>query len=281
MKKNNSILDNIEKIDIKKSQKQFIDNYKNNEIVISLKISNQEMLDNSSIIKKAIDNHNNCTSDKNFCPNGGFHYTLYRDENNQLKSKIIECNKIKNQNEFKKIINNYLLKEITVVDYNLKINDFNKYTPIIDKIKTNVLNKKNIYVHVKSDDVIDAISALTNNLCNDEKTVAFINVVDFSTYTITNPLEKIAVTLEKMKDVDLLVLNELGIEKFTRYLNINLIYSIINYRFVIKKPIIFISKYDIKELHKKYTMSTPSTQKKDIDNFIDKIIATTKDNITI
>ncbi len=260
--------------DIKKSQKQFLDKYKKEKIIIDLKVNDDELLKYSSIVKKAVDNYQNCQKSTSSCPNGGFHYVLYRNKNNELDLRIEECKKIESENEFKKIINNYVLREITTVDYNLSTSDFSKQKNIIQELEELVRQNKSIYIFNEKNDINELISAITNSLAKQNYKIAFLNMIDFSTYATTISFDKttnLLQLIDVLKNVDLLVLDEVGNEKFQRFINTNILYAILNHRSITKKPNIFISQFEIKDLKKRYELQASFKEKTNIEHFIKKI----------
>lgn len=273
MNKSNKTMDIFKNIDVKKSEQNFLNKYKYEKIIKDLKISDDELLQNSSLVKTCVDCYNNCRESKESCPNGGYHYVLYRDENKVLKIKVDECQKYLTKNRFKKIVDNYELRQITTINYDLKEEDFANNISIINDIKNAINTKNSIYIFDDGNNVSDIVSSITNEMADNNKKIAFLNMIELSTYALTISFDKNSNLLELidiLKNVDILVLDEIGNEKFQRFINTNIIYPVLNSRYVNKKPTIFISQFQLKELKKQYELQA-FKEKVNIENFIKKI----------
>ncbi len=274
MKKLHDTPFSLSAIDLDASQKKFLATYKNSNIVKALKLQDKEILEYSALVKKAVDCEQQCLKNHDHCGNGGFHYVLYRD-GEQLALKVESCPNFKQQDALKNIINHYELKEMTNVDFDLKIDNFQHQAKDLLEIKDLILkNKQNIYIYNQKNDMTSAISALTNELAAQNYKIGFFNMIDFVAYATIVSFEKNSQLFElneKLKNVDVLVLDEVGNEKFQRFINFNILYTIFNYRNIHKKPIIFISQYELKDLKKQYELQTISKEYPAIQHYTQRI----------
>ena len=274
MKKMNETNTVLKTIDVSKSEKKFLEKYKHEELVKKMNLTDAQILKFSPEIKKAVDSYHKCSDGGGTCGNGGFHYVLHKVDD-ILVLKVEECPNHKEQKSKQNIINHYEIKEMTTVDYSLTINDFKDIEKDLLEMKDLIVNKKqNIYIFNEENNISPAINALTNELAAEGYKIGFYNMIDFVSYATMVTFDKSAAAYElndKLKNVDILVLDEVGNEKFQRFINTNILYTVFNSRNITKKPIIFISQYELKDLKKQYEMQVKSTEKPSIEHYIQRI----------
>lgn len=264
----------IKKNSIDHQQQKFLSKYKQEKIINELHLTDQEILDNSIKIKKAIDSYYNCKDGSQQCGNGGFHYILVKNDN-KLELKMIECPFQNEQNHLKKILNNYALKEITSIDYSLTTEMYPKFKNDLNEIKGLIVNnKKNLYIINEHNNFSEILSSLTNELANENNTIIFLNMIDLYTYVInlTYNNENLFNFIDQLKNVDFLILDEVGNEKFKQFIHTNILYTILHYRSIKKKPIIFLSQFNLKDLKKQYELSTSFKEKNKVEHYVNKIL---------
>lgn len=253
---------------IDKKKFKFIEHYKNDPAVKSLNLNEEEIIENISIIKKAIDSYHNCNENSPICKNNGLHFELIRNDNNILVLNNIECKKNKHELETKRIKSNYILKECTAIVFNnffnkevIKTTDNNLVLLKVLKSLTKDLTKENfIYLEGNTNSGKTYIlSAFTNEMAKQNFSVCFLGMIDFTIFAKDVLFDKNSTTSElisNLKNVDILVLDELGNEKFKYFIHIEVIYTVLNYRFINNKTTILSSQFSLNDLKKQYEIDS-------------------------
>lgn len=269
------------------------------EFVKTLNFSDEEIINHSSKILSIHDELQKCQRTLGKCINDDeLHEVFYRTSKNRLSTTFVYCNK--HQDGVITNLSNYWIK-----DFNQQWNDLNFS-------KDNILCEHNISSDDKFGDWrADLIKFLNKQLkatnisglylygsygigksyimalfCNEltklNKTICFVNLINLtnefrknkSPYELTNEFLEL---VEKMQNCNVLVLDEIGTEKFNYYLHIEILLVILYERYQHNLPTFFISNLDLKKLKLKYlnTMNNSSfkkTEKESNELLVDKII---------
>ena len=170
--------------------------------------------------------------------------------------------------------NKFVLKEITVMDYSLfpAINDkaskkSNEF--VWDEERKDLLNyfKKVILVNLKKNEYFKGIylygdfgvgksfftQSLANYFASRGKTVAYINNNDLANHLKQLFSVGYNKTIEKLKNVDFLFIDDIGSEKNSSWMISEILFSIFSHRMQLQKTTFFTSNFSYKQLEKEFT----------------------------
>lgn len=265
-----------------------IEKYKSNSIVKELKMSDKEILDNVSNILMFININDVCKkSNHELCVNPEhLHIDIFRNKNGDIQCNYFQCPKHLKQLEIEKKqdyygINNSL--ESYELCFSSKLIDIN-----IEKTSRTLLIKNLIYQ--KSHNEYKGIylygltgvgksyimSAFFNQLASSKITVNYIDVNQSMIYIKNNLFsDTLHEYIDMLKYYDFLLIDNLGQEIFKNFYHIQVLISVLEYRYKNKKPTYFISQYSIDELKNKYLNNIINNKgdasKKDVYKLIDLI----------
>lgn len=202
----------------------------------------------------------------------GLHEVFYRDVNNKLSSTLIKCPK--SINNGKSNFNNYLIKEFDHLWDNLLFNKTNVDVKsmsrkfVVKELWDQLRNKefKNIYVYNKKNVGKTYLFALfCNNLAKLNKKICFIN---FSKLLLdvecNNNLDNYKDIIYKLNNCDVLVIDNLGLEKFNSHLIIEKLLPVITARKNRGLPTYFTSYLSLEQLELKYINDVKSINNSDM-----------------
>lgn len=220
------------------------------------------------------------------CINDAFvHYTLIRDEKNQIIIKGRNCDKYK-------LNTNYLLRQFASNKLTLSLTDAKQQYPqndpnelklnnyYLNSIKNNQLVGLYLYGGVGIGKTFKTISYCNDMAIKNNRTISYVFLPElvrtmkenFSYDNLDN--KKI---INKCCQADILVLDDVGAEYTSSWFYYNVILIILNYRCENNKPIIVISNFSLNDLTKtlKRNMFKTNFQKTDANDqkiIIDRII---------
>ena len=249
------------------------------DFVKELNFTNEEILLNLAKIHQI---HN----DLNDCKNSGSdecihddqeHEMFFRNKYNKLETTYVKCSKQKNNFSY-----NYLVKDfddsflnIKFLNKNIDIKGQNKdyRFKIIKELKHQYIEKsfRNLFLFGGMGVGKTYIVVLfCNFLVEKNKTIAFVNMNNLvnkfkESRDIYRPSEVFLNTIQKMKDADILVIDELGIEVFNNKLHTERLIPLLFDRNLNQKITYFISNYDLKKLKLKYQNTIKNIYYKNID----------------
>lgn len=274
--------------------KQLIDWIKTHvEFVKILNFSDEEIINHSLKILSIHDELQKCQNTLGKCINDDeLHEVFYRTSKNRLSTTFVYCNK--HQDGVITNLSNYWIKDFNqqwndlIFSKNniLSTNEFGDWRADLLKFLKKQLQTTNIsglYLYGSYGIGKSYIMALfCNELTKLNKTICFVNLINLtnefrknrSPYELTNEFLEL---VEKMHNCDVLVLDEIGIEKFNYWLHIEILLAILYERIQYNLPTFFISNLDLKKLKLKYlsTMNNSSfkkTEKESNELLVDKII---------
>ncbi|MGL4951372.1 MAG: DnaA ATPase domain-containing protein [Mycoplasma sp.] len=227
---------------------------------------NQNILDIYKIYMVEDECSSSNFSDK--CGSNGFHFKLVKDSIGKISLQSFECPKNKKNLGFR-INSNIAYSSIDISEQHqllnkssLNIND--------EELAADQVNLLNYLLSIKRG-AINPIStfisgdfgvgktffilALANEMALQNKTSAYILMNNFCLEIMQNMKlnnSKQAEVFEKLKEVDILIFDDLGSEKFNNYIHSQIIIPLLNYRFASKKQTFFLSKYNLNELKRIY-----------------------------
>lgn len=117
------------------------------------------------------------------------------------------------------------------------------------------------------------LNALANYLINKNKSVTFLSTSNLYEYIIKNldyNNELNYDAINKMKNVDFLIIDDIGMEKANNWFLFSILYPVLDHRFKEKKTVCFSSNFSINEL-KKYWLKSKEIDLIKINKLIDKI----------
>lgn len=256
-----------------------VDNDLWNKIKIE-KIDEQEILKNSLLIERYILEKNNNEGDYNIkilIENKKLYETI------QLKDN--------EKNKLEKIKSNYVYPLISENHYKLRINkDFkktenrNELSVLFKKILTNKFNKSGLWIYGNFG-IGKTFSGicLLNKFAELDKKVAFFLFPELITKinsTINNydASEKMINIIEKIKEIDIILFDDIGSEKSSSWFRDNFLFPLLNYRFENNKMTLFTSNISIKE-YKNVINNLKNSNKKIEEISSNRIIQRLKDNV--
>ena len=193
-----------------------------------------------------------------------------------IDGKVIEtlvpCNYLEQKN---KLVNNYVVKDFDnqFLDCRLTSNDIDAYREgIVRKMGTliNGKEKKGLYIYGKTGVGKSYLSiCLANRLVDQNKSVAYVNarntIAILRGYVI-NDKEAFESLMNKIKNAELLIIDDLGNEKITDWSRDSVLYEVLDYRLRNKlNKIIINSNYNLYELKELYKVDNEVRAKRFID----------------
>lgn len=215
--------------------------------------------------------------------------SLVRKEDESIEREFSLCPK---REEQRKINNNYLIRDFSDDFLNIDIDDLENrkgrfdYEKKITEIDTDGNNKGMFICGPASCGKSYPLIALCNEFVKDNKTCAFVDVKTFieslkNTFSFNK--ENYVKLMDTVKNVNVLVLDNLGEEKQSEWVRDDVISTIIDYRNKNNALTFITSCYTLKELEKMYNVSKTNSEMGKIkaSKFIDKIKAVCPDEINI
>lgn len=147
--------------------------------------------------------------------------------------------------------------------------------------KTNILEKKSVkgcFIHGPFGvGKTTFLIAFCNYLIEHKKTVAFLRLGEFNEYLKTNLAfpENFSYIMKKIKNVDYLLIDDIGSEKASEWSLFSILYQIVEYRLIKNKFCAFSSNFDYKELERIYC-NIPNIDQNKVHRLIDRIESLTK-----
>lgn len=234
------------------------------EFVKTLNFSDEEIINHSLKILSIHDELQKCQNTLGKCINDDeLHEVFYRTSKNRLSTTFVYCNK--HQDGVITNLSNYWIKDFNqqwndlIFSKNniLSTNEFGDWRADLLKFLKKQLQTTNIsglYLYGSYGIGKSYIMALfCNELTKLNKTICFVNLINLtnefrknrSPYELTNEFLEL---VEKMQNCDVLVLDEIGIEKFNYWLHIEILLAILYERIQYNLPTFFISNLDLKKL---------------------------------
>ena len=230
-----------------------------------LNFSDEEVIKYSYKINAIFHEINQCkNSGIDKCINDdGLHEIFYRNNKNQLAITLSECQKapitLTNfwiNDDHTKLTNEMLNKDF--VDTNQEI--YKKRNLLVKELNSQLKQQNLNSLYVAGENASGKTYVLrlfANSLISCNKTICFVNIINlyntFSKYNIFNNTDNLFMDqIHKMLDCDVLIIDNLGLERFNPYFHINNLYYVINQRLINQKPIYFISNFALKKLKLKY-----------------------------
>ena len=279
--------------------KQKISEAKNINFVRELDFSDKEIIDNLLEIFSCYEQKQECLNYPfDECINDGYHKYFYRDENGNLKTGYVICDKQEKINKEIKKRQFYLFKDFSEKYDYIGLNKHDVMTTGVDKSRNNLLvqlrkqiKKQNFHGFYLYGEMGVGKSHLmicfSNELVNLGKTVAYISLKrlfenikrTFNNFDdVKNAmLDKI---VNNLKNADFLIIDDIGYEDFSQYFHMNLLLDVFLFRFDEQKPTYFISNRSLTDLenyyYKKNNIINNKYDKVSVQKFIDSIKSLTK-----
>lgn len=273
---------------------------KKNKFLDELNFTDDEIIQNYLKIIDINNNLDECNKSYDaYCINeSNMHEEFYRDKNGQLKIQYTPCKKsILNKKTW-----NYLLNYL-ICDYDQKIitssttkeNDikflkdkkqlYSFQKPLIDSIYHQIQNKKyhSFYLYGNFNIGKTYIMALfANDLAASGLSVSFVDIPKIiriikKANSWNDREEHYEQYFQKMQNSDILVIDELGIEKFSNYIHIDMLLPIFQHRLINKLPVYFISNFSLEKLKLNYKRTNRDSVQ--LDKFINTIENLVENNI--
>lgn len=261
--------------------------------IADFQITLEEIEENIVNINKIFKAKDNCANSSNqmLCGNNGYHFKLIKDKLGQIILVTYPCprnilNKsflIKNNFVYSSIIlelekqllnkNNIIIDNDQNERYRINLMNF------LLKIKRGLITPKGFYLQGNiGTGKSYLLIAFANEMALKNKKIAYLLMNNFSLYVMQNVKQQkdFSELIDNFKTVDVLIIDELGSEKYNSYIHNQLLYSILNHRLYTNKLTVFSSKYTIMELSKIYKKTNNDGN---IDNFIERINNLCKQNI--
>lgn len=193
-----------------------------------------------------------------------------------IDGKIIEtlvpCEYLQQKN---KLANNYLVRDFDsqYLDCRLSSNDIDVYRESVVRKMGTLINgkeKKGLYVYGKTGVGKSYLSiCLANRLVDQNKSVAYVNarttIATLRGYVI-NDKEAFENLMNKLKNAELLIIDDLGNEKITDWSRDSVLYEILDYRLRNRlNKVIINSNYSLNELKELYKVDNEVRTKRFIE----------------
>lgn len=199
----------------------------------------------------------------------------YGDEH--ITQTLVPC---KYQEVKQKLIKNYLIRDFDdkFLHYRLAKDDIDTFRETIAMHMNRVVNGKELkgmYIFGKPGTGKSYLTiCLANRLVENEKSVAYVNArssVALLRGYVINAKEEFEDFISKMKNAEVLIIDDLGNEKITDWSRDSIFYDVLDYRLRNKKTkIIITSNYDLKELKELYKVDNEVRAKRFI-NLIESV----------
>lgn len=261
--------------------------------IADFEITIEEIENNIININKIFKAKDNCANSVNqvLCGNNGYHFKLIKDQQGQIILVTYPCPRnILNKGFL--IKNNFIYSSINL---ELEKQLLNKNNILIDvdenqkyrislinfllRIKRNEILPKGFYIQGNiGTGKSYLVLAFANEMALQNKKIGYILMNNFSLFVMQNVKQQkdFSELIENFKTVDILIIDELGSEKYNSYIHNQLLYSILNHRLHTNKITIFCSKYTLNELKKVYKNTSNDGN---IENYIERINNLCKQNI--
>ncbi|MGL4950509.1 MAG: ATP-binding protein [Mycoplasma sp.] len=275
-------------------EKEIIEKALKDKKVADFEITKEEILENLLDINKIFVVEEECCKNniKDKCGSNGFHFKLVKNTIGKISLQSYPCPKNK-MNKSLQINNNIAYSSIELIDQKQlltkeslsmlgeePLNDQINLINFLLEIKKHKSEPLGCYI---SGDTATGKTyfavALANELALQNKKIAYVvmnNLCMDIMQTIKSNDGQQAGIIDILKEVDLLILDDLGTEKYSNYIHSQILIPILNFRFAAKKQTFFISKYNLIDLKKIYnSLSTDAS----IRIYIDKIDRFSRPNI--
>lgn len=277
---------------------KLISNYKEFDLVKHLNMSDNEIQQNLSSIMQYININVQCENNHtdSCVSKDGYHINIFRNKNGDIECQYFLCPKI-NEKFSRMNIRDYYGVNNSFESYEL---DFNKeYIDIlVDKDNRSQLLKILIYqyktnkfegIYLYGNTGVGKsyiMSAFLNKLAKDKWFVNFLDINQSMNFVKanfgTNDLDNY---YQIIKEGDILVIDNLGIENFRNYYHCQFLIPILEYRYKNNKPTYFISSLGIEALKNKYINNIINNKgdvtKNDVFKFIDLVSGSSSINIEL
>ena len=210
----------------------------------------------------------------------GMKMDLVRDEDGDIVRVYDLCDLKK---EERRINQNYLIRDFPDAHLNVELEDLDGRKGRINleyellHLDINNDNKKGIFVFGKPNTGKSfPFIAFLNGLVRKDVKCAFVNVREFTELLkrgFNDLTQNVNDTIDIVKDVTVLVLDDLGDEKISEWVRDDVLTTILDYRFKNGLVTFITSSYDLKELEILYTVSKTSKAVASMkaEKFIEKI----------
>lgn len=240
----------------------------NVDFVKVLNFSDEEIFDNIYKILSVYNELQQCQQQDGKCINDyEMHEVFYRTKNQKLAITFEYCKKHQKTNN--NYLKNYWIKEFPdqwdSYSFNKENiaseNDYYSWREKILKIlKKQLTTQKYTSLYVSGDFGIGKsyiFALFCNEAAKQNKQICFVNFANFANYFRKNfsgydSNKEFWEYTEKMNECDILVIDELGIEKFNYWMHIEVVLPILLHRYKQNLPVYFISNLDLKKLELKY-----------------------------
>ncbi|GAA5414572.1 AFG1/ZapE family ATPase [Ureaplasma ceti] len=280
------------------TKKKLLKEAKKIDFVINLSFTDSE-IDKHLLKILAIDTSwKECQKDTTgICPANGYHEHFYRDESGELQTEFRICEKKLQADEDIHTAQNFWISDLPAKYKHIGINKNDVMTirgntyrnKLILQIRSQLKEKKYRGFYLHGDMGVGKtylLAGFANELAKSDKTICFIS--------ITNLIEKIKEyfnsgdegqyeireIVNKLKTVDVLFLDDFGLEEFSQYFHMTLLLSVFLHRYDNELPTYFVSNRSIEDLTNYYLTRKDFGKKKidklSIQKFIDSIKSLTQ-----
>ncbi|MGL4948265.1 MAG: DnaA ATPase domain-containing protein [Mycoplasma sp.] len=225
------------------------------------------------------------------CGSGGFHFKLVKNTFGKISLQSYPCPK-NAQNKSFLINNNVIYSSVDLSSQHQLLNknslDYIDDEP--DESETRLINfllkvkrgQHEVGAYISGDNGTGKTFltlALANELALENKKIAYVIMSNFALdimQSIKLNNNDQATVVDKLKDADIVIFDDVGAEKYSNYVHAQIIIPIMNYRLAAKRTTFFLSKYNFFDLKKAYnSMSSDAS----IRIYIDKIQSFAGNNV--
>ncbi len=265
---------------------------KKNNFISELNFTDQEIIQNYLKIVDISNNMLDCRkSNSTYCINeNNMHEEFYRDKDGKLKIQYSNCPKLLIHKKEWNYLRNYLICDYDsnlfssslVEENNIKfLNEKKQFeefqNSLTKKLGLQISKNKysSFYLYGKFNIGKTYIMALfANELTALGKSVSFVEAPKIMWFIKKGKSwderdEHYHQYFQKMWDSDILIIDELGIEKFSNYIHIDMLLPIFQHRLINKMPVYFISNFSLEKLKLNYKRTNRDSVQ--LDKFINLI----------
>lgn len=271
-----------------------------NAFINELNFTDQEIIQNYLKIVDISNNMLDCRkSNSTYCINeNNMHEEFYRDKDGKLKIQYSNCPKLLIHKKEWNYLKNYLIRDY---DSNLFLSSktgsnhikflneerhFKKFqNTIVAKLATQIKNNHyfGIYLYGQFNVGKTYIMALfANELSALGMSISYVEAPKIMWFIKKGKSwderdEHYHQYFQKMWDSDILIIDELGTEKFNNYIHIDMLLPIFQHRLINKMPVYFISNFSLEKLKLNYKRTNRDSVQ--LDKFINTIENLVENNI--